>query len=173
MPVIDSRRKRAGQRNTGESGEAGSASLFEEGRVRSTPAKGKSRTNPNKLTAAQLRELEAQKEREAVQQWKRVQELWPRMLAGEDEALREWLIEAEKLIESFRETRALFLTSRVSRLMPMLTGRLTHGQHRGFRGMFPRSSRKQTKEANEDNMASRLQLELGNIRLSLLARSCH
>ena len=34
-------------------------------------------------------------------------------------------------------------------------------QHRGFRGMFPRSSRKQTAEANEDNMASRLQLELG------------
>ncbi len=67
------------------------------------------------------------------------------MLANEAEATREWLVEAEKLVESFRETRALFLTSR----------------HRGFRGMFPRSSRKQTTEASEDSMASRLQLELG------------
>lgn len=36
------------------------------------------------------------------------------MLAGEEEAEREWLMEAEKLVESFRETRPLFLTSRVS-----------------------------------------------------------
>ncbi len=35
------------------------------------------------------------------------------MLANEEEAVREWLVEAEKLVESFRETRALFLTSRV------------------------------------------------------------
>lgn len=35
-------------------------------------------------------------------------------------------------------------------------------QHVGFRGMFPRSRRrKQSDEANEDSMASRLQLELG------------
>ena len=57
--------------------------------------------------------LEAQKEREASQSWHRVQDLWPRMLANDDEAVREWLVEAEKLVESFRETRALFLTSRV------------------------------------------------------------
>ena len=50
----------------------------------------------------------------AAQGWHRVQDLWPRMLADEAEAVREWLVEAEKLVESFRETRALFLTSRVS-----------------------------------------------------------
>lgn len=117
--VIDSRRKPRAQRNAPESGESGSASLFVEGKARGTPVKGKAKANPNKLTHAQLRELEAQKEREAVQQWRRVQELWPRMLAGEDEAIREWLIEAEKLVESFRETRALFVTSRVRGTMPL------------------------------------------------------
>lgn len=90
-----------------------SSSLFEEGKVKGGKGKG-STTKPNKLTFAQLRELEAQKEREAAQGWHRVQELWPRMLANEEDAVREWLVEAEKLVESFRETRALFLTSRVS-----------------------------------------------------------
>ena len=41
------------------------------------------------------------------------------MLANDDEAVREWLVEAEKLVESFRETRALFLTSRV-RVPPVI-----------------------------------------------------
>lgn len=162
--VIGSRKKPRGQRSTAESAEPGSASLFEEGKARGTPAKGKSKpTNPNKLTPAQLRDLEVQKEREAAQQWKRVQELWPRMLAGEEEPLREWLIEAEKLVEAFRETRALFLTSRVRHVGSLRSIKVADGlsQHRGFRGMFPRSSRKQPSEANEDNMASRLQLELG------------
>ena len=45
--------------------------------------------------------------------------LWSGMLASmhEEEATqeeREWLIEAERLVETFRETRNLFLTSRVS-----------------------------------------------------------
>ncbi|KAH9893442.1 TPR-like protein [Cubamyces lactineus] len=154
MQVIESRKRRAAHREgttEGGAGETGSASLFEEGKVRGAKAKGTpAKANPNRLTIVQLRELEAQKEREAVQSWHRVQELWPQMLANEEAATREWLVEAEKLVESFRETRALFLTSR----------------HRGFRGMFPRSARKQTTEASEDNMASRLQLELGRDTLA-------
>ncbi|KAI0333808.1 TPR-like protein [Cubamyces sp. BRFM 1775] len=154
MQVIASRKRRAAHREgtaEGGSGETGSASLFEEGKVRGAKAKGTpAKANPNRLTIVQLRELEAQKEREAVQSWHRVQELWPQMLANEEAATREWLVEAEKLVESFRETRALFLTSR----------------HRGFRGMFPRSARKQTTEASEDSMASRLQLELGRDTLA-------
>ncbi|EIW58576.1 TPR-like protein [Trametes versicolor FP-101664 SS1] len=154
MQVIDSRKRRAAQRDgTVDSGggDPASASLFEEGKVRGAKAKGTpAKANPNKLTVTQLRELETQKEREGVQSWHRVQELYARMLAGEEEATREWLVEAEKLVESFRETRALFLTSR----------------HRGFRGMFPRSARKQTTEASEDSMASRLQLELGRDTLT-------
>lgn len=115
--MIDSRKRRAAQRDgTVDSGggDPASASLFEEGKVRGSKAKGTpAKSNPNKLTVTQLRELETQKEREGVQSWHRVQELYARMLAGEEEATREWLVEAEKLVESFRETRALFLTSRV------------------------------------------------------------
>ncbi|RDX56401.1 TPR-like protein [Lentinus brumalis] len=152
LQVVDSRKRRNAPRDgAADGGEAGSASLFEEGKARTQKGKGSSaKSNPNKLTPAQLRELEAQKEREASQSWRRVQDLWPKMLANEEEAVREWLVEAEKLVESFRETRALFLTSR----------------HRGFRGMFPRSTRKQTSEATEDSMASRLQLELGRDALA-------
>lgn len=115
MLVIDSRKRRTAQREgTSEAGEPGSSSLFEEGKIRGGKGKAASaKSNPNKLSAPQLRALEAQKEREAAQGWHRVQELWPRMLADEDEAVREWLVEAEKLVEAFRETRALFLTSRV------------------------------------------------------------
>lgn len=57
------------------------------------------------------------------------------------------MVEAEKLVDMFRETRNLFLTSR----------------NNPFRGMFPRSHRKKQKvetEADEDRMASRLQLDL-------------
>ena len=43
-----------------------------------------------------------------------MKDLWGRMLAGDEEADREWMHEAEMLVEQFRETRALFLTSRVS-----------------------------------------------------------
>ncbi len=124
--MIDSRKRRAAQRDgTVDSGggDPGSASLFEEGKVRGSKAKGTpAKSNPNKLTVTQLRELEAQKEREGVQSWYRVQELYARMLAGEEEATREWLVEAEKLVESFRETRALFLTSRVRNIVYDIEG---------------------------------------------------
>ncbi|KAI0738457.1 TPR-like protein [Daedaleopsis nitida] len=145
LEVISTRKRRNAQRDAeNDAGEKPSASLFEEGKVRT--GKGKtSKANANRLSKAQLIELESQKEREAVQGWHRVQDLWPRMLANEDAAVREWLFEAEKLVESFRETRALFLTTR----------------QQGFKGMFSRSSRQRLSEANEDNMASRLQLEIG------------
>lgn len=53
--------------------------------------------------------------------YKRVSELWGRMIKGaggsqeeeDQEAVREWMVEAEKMVETFRETRNLFLTSRV------------------------------------------------------------
>ena len=109
---MDSRRRRPRQGNAEEDvEEANKTSLFEE----KARAKGKSASvKANKLNVAQLKELEAQKEKEVAQGFRRVQELWPRMLSGDEEAEREWLVEAEKLIESFRETRNLFQTSRVS-----------------------------------------------------------
>ena len=60
-----------------------------------------------------MTELEAKKEQEAVMSYGRLKALWARMLKGEEDAEREWMHKAEDLVESFRETRALFLTSRV------------------------------------------------------------
>ncbi|EPS96052.1 hypothetical protein FOMPIDRAFT_1151328 [Fomitopsis schrenkii] len=151
--VMDSRRRRPRQGNVEDGTEdTNMTSLFEE----KARAKGKSTSmKANKLNVAQLKELEAQKEKEVAQGFRRVQELWQRMLSGDEEAEREWLVEAEKLVESFRETRNLFQTSR----------------HQGFRGMFPRSSRKQTAEASEESMASRLQLELGRDTIARKAKA--
>lgn len=67
-----------------------------------------------KLSVTQLKELEMKKEQEAALSYGRVKGLWARMLAGEETANKEWMHEAESLVESFRETRALFLTTRVS-----------------------------------------------------------
>jgi general transcription factor 3C polypeptide 3 (transcription factor C subunit 4) len=91
-----------------------SASLFEEkskGKGKAPASKSQHRLNP-----AQLRELEAQKEQEVLRGYRRVSELWPLILSQGDkqeEAEREWLVEAEKLVDTFRETRNLFLTTRV------------------------------------------------------------
>ena len=78
---------------------------------KATP-KSKARVQ-NRLTHAQLRALEVQKEKEVVKGYRRLKEIWSGMLAGEKDSEREWLVEAEKLIDMFRETRNLFVTSRV------------------------------------------------------------
>ncbi|KAI0945905.1 hypothetical protein AcV7_010019 [Taiwanofungus camphoratus] len=155
LQVIASRRRRHRQDTSDDmSEEPATTTLFEE---KARPkGKDSSAKPPNRLTVTQLRDLEAQKEREVIQGFHRIRQLWPRILAGGDaDAEREWLVEAEKLVESFRETRNLFLTTR----------------HQGFRGMFPRSSRKQTTEASEESMASRLQLELGHDSMVRTART--
>ncbi|KAI0072549.1 TPR-like protein [Panus rudis PR-1116 ss-1] len=145
--VIDSRRRK-GHRQDGDDGSQDpSASLFNEKSRGKKPAKAR----PPKLSAAQMVEMEAAKEREVSQAYHRIKDLWPRMLGGEEGAVREWLFEADKLVEMYRVTRALFLTTKPG----------------GFRGMFPskRANRQRT-EANEDDMASRLQLELGRDALA-------
>jgi len=141
--VIDSRKRRPGGRQEldGQENDPTRASLFEE-KVRT--GKGKS-GKQQKLSMAELRQAESNIEKEVTQWYHRVTELWAGMLAGQEDATREWLMEAEKLVEMFRHTRPLFLTSR----------------HQGFRGMFPRSVKRKTTEASEESMAVRLQLELG------------
>ena len=57
--------------------------------------------------------------------YRRVQDLWPAMMRpdgaeGQELAEREWLLEAEKMIEAFRETRNLFLTVRVRHTCTLL-----------------------------------------------------
>ena len=156
--VIDSRKKRpkdatAQNQNQGNQPpeDPSNTSLFEEkssifgasggsgtgGKFKSSLSGGAS-FKPVTLTHAQLRELEAAKERE-VRGYKRVCELWGRMINGvsgsgeedkDQEAVREWMVEAEKMVETFRETRDLFLTSRVGAsvfLSVLLLGRLMMG----------------------------------------------
>lgn len=112
--VIDSRKRRTNQPEAtptpGTVPQPQGASLFEEkSRTKSkTPAPGKSR-----LSLAELKALEEQREREVILGYTRAEDLWPRMLHGDAEAGREWMIEAEKLVEMFRETRNLFVTTRV------------------------------------------------------------
>ena len=110
--MIDSRKKR-GKSNavnqTEDTVNPSNTSLFSEDKA--TP-KSKAKVQ-NRLTHAQLRELEVQKEKEVMKGYRRLKEIWSGMLAGEKDSEREWLLEAEKLIDMFRETRNLFVTSRV------------------------------------------------------------
>lgn len=85
------------------------ASLFEE--KSRTKVKG-SAPGKSRLSLAELKALEEEREREVISGYKRIEELWPRML-HEGTVEREWMIEAEKLVEMFRETRNLFVTTRV------------------------------------------------------------
>lgn len=122
--VIDSRGKSKAAKehsDTSQAREQMHASLFEEtsrGKTKSSSRKSR------KLTPAQLRELEEQKEKEVLRGYRRVEELWTRLLDGNDpsqvEVEREWMFEAEKLVDMFRETRMLFLTSRVCHLFGTL-----------------------------------------------------
>lgn len=115
--MIDSRKKRPKESNSqAEGSNNASTSLFEEKASAKSKAALRAQT---RLTHAQLRELEAQKEKEVVKGYRRVQELWPSMLAGDVEAEREWLVESEKMVEAFRETRNLFLTTRVRFCAPI------------------------------------------------------
>lgn len=117
-PVIDSRKKRkVGQQGpaeaTPEPGTSQTTSLFVE--EKTTRSKAAAARAHNRLTAAQLKELEAEKEKEVAKGFKRLKELWPLLYKPDEvDAEREWTVEAEKLVDMFRETRNLFLTSRVS-----------------------------------------------------------
>lgn len=112
--MIDARGKR-GTRH-GKQGTAANhpnvqgASLFEE-TPSSRPVKGHKSSKSSRPVA---RELEVEKEKEVLKGYQRVMDLTPAMKTGDEVAVKEWLLEAEKLIENFRETRRLFLSTRVS-----------------------------------------------------------
>lgn len=117
LSVIDSRRRNPSGRSTSDANpDEPASSLIPEkgrGRTKSTLASAK------KLTQDQLRELEHEREREVLRGYRRATELWLRVLEdgevrGQAEAEREWLFEVDKLVETFRETRRLFTTSKVS-----------------------------------------------------------
>ncbi|KAF8153752.1 hypothetical protein B0H34DRAFT_65394 [Crassisporium funariophilum] len=153
--VIDSRKKRGKANNFNHVEDAANpnnTSLFSEEKS-TQKSKAANVRAQNRLTQAQLRELEVQKEKEVVKGYRKLKELWPGLLAEDIDAEREWLVEAEKLVDMFRETRNLFLTSRSN----------------PFRGMFPRNRKRKQAETEEDEerMASRLQLDM---ELDSLAR---
>jgi len=119
--VIDSRKRRPKDTvASANPADSPSSSLFEE-----STAKRKSKVSrTGRLTLPQLHELERKKEVEVKRGFKLLCEFWPRMLLprgddGQELAEREWLLEAEKLVDMFRETRNLFRTSRVSFLTPL------------------------------------------------------
>lgn len=173
--VIDSRKKikqqdavqtdRPTATSTTPHGVAGSLfseNAFQTRAKRNPPAK--------RLTAAELRQLEAEKEAEIVGGWKRLLELWPAVRSRRkgrlDQAGRDWMVQAGKMADTFRETRLLFTQGKVSTRglqysLCMLLNRLQPV----FMGMMPRRNRKPKKqkevEEEEDRMASRLHLDLG------------
>lgn len=86
------------------------ASLFEE-----TPSSRSTKGHKSSKSSRPVaRELEVEKEKEVLKGYQRVMDLTPSMRIGDEVAVKEWLLEAEKLIENFRETRRLFLSTRVS-----------------------------------------------------------
>ncbi|KAF8824593.1 hypothetical protein HHX47_DHR8000441 [Lentinula edodes] len=177
VTVIDARKRRNKDpsQDSNPTTSNPSTSLFAEKNVKSTSSRP---TNQNRLTQAQLKELEAEKEKDALRSYNRVKEIWDGMIkeretrekeletgiqaaknlmehqrangaAAEGPVEREWMLEAEKLVDTFRETRNLFTAAR----------------HNPFRGMFPKRRMRKTKdisdlEADEDRMASRLQLDI-------------
>ncbi|KAH7882558.1 hypothetical protein F5I97DRAFT_1906074 [Phlebopus sp. FC_14] len=143
--VIDARKRRPVQAETTAEMVTTShkgASLFEE--KAQARQKGKAAVKQGRLTLAELKALEEEHEKDVLLGYKRIEELWPRILGEgcDEQAEREWMLEAEKLVEMFRETRNLFLTTK----------------NYDFRGMFPRRQRQRRNEADEDRMASRLEL---------------
>ncbi|KAJ6511189.1 TPR-like protein [Mycena sanguinolenta] len=154
--VIDSRKRRPKEdaSSTAVPDPAASAALpliqDVKPRVKAPAKKSKS---TNRLSNAELREMEAQKEKEAVEGYRRLKQLWPRMLEGEVQPLREWMLDAEKLIEAFRETRRLFNTSR------------------SYQGMFPRRRTGKLGKGEEDKILCRLQLELAHDTTARKTRS--
>ena len=120
--VIDARGKKNARNN--KQGAATShlslqgASLFEE-----TPS---SRSNKgyksSRSSRPVARELEVEKEKEVLRGYQRVKDLTLAMKAGNEVAVKEWVLEAEKLIETFRETRRLFLSTRVRSFASMSRG---------------------------------------------------
>ncbi|KAF7361060.1 TPR-like protein [Mycena sanguinolenta] len=154
--VIDSRKRRPKEDSSStvapDRAAGGVLPLIQDVKPRIKAPARKSKST-NRLSNTELREMEAQKEKEAVEGYRRLKQLWPRMLEGEVQPLREWMLDAEKLTEAFRETRRLFNTSR------------------SYQGMFPRRRTGKLGKSDEDKILCRLQLELAHDTTARKTRS--
>ena len=143
--VIDARKRRPGQTEGtappgGPSTSQAGASLFDEKSY--ARSRGRAATKSGRLTVADLKALEEQRETEVLLGYKRIEELWPNILSAEleDEVVREWMLEAEKLVEMFRETRNLFLTSRVRVASLCVTLFTDYSEAQRFPGYVPQTT---------------------------------
>ncbi|KAJ7263136.1 hypothetical protein B0H12DRAFT_1103519 [Mycena haematopus] len=152
--VIDSRKRRPKEERSNtiaDRAASGVLPLIQDVKPRiNAPASKKS---TNRLSNAELREMEAKKEKEVMDGYQRLKQLWPRMLEGEGEPRREWVLNAEKLIEAFRETRRLFTTSRC------------------YKGIFQSRITGRLEEGEEDKILCRLQFELAHDTTARKTRS--
>jgi len=85
-----------------------SESLFQE-----KAARGKAKKTKRGMTLAQLQELELEHEASTKRGFESLKKLAPDMKRGKPEAEAAWLLEAETLVESFREVKPLFPSTRV------------------------------------------------------------
>ncbi|KAJ7749292.1 TPR-like protein [Mycena maculata] len=119
------------------------ASLFIETKE---PNNTTSRNRRPQISLATLKEVEAKMENKTLMDYKRVTELWPKISIAEiDASESEWLLCARRMIEGFCEAKQLFTSADY------------------YRGMFPARKRAHSeyREADEDRMAARLELEIG------------
>ncbi|KAJ7116658.1 hypothetical protein C8R44DRAFT_212104 [Mycena epipterygia] len=153
--VIDSRRRRGKDSNASLGKEpTPTVPPIIQDKVVKPRVRAPSKISQNRLSNAELREMEAQKEKEVVDGYRRLKQLWSRMLEGDGEPRQAWLLEAEKLTDTFRETRRLFSTSRT------------------FRGMFPiRRTGPKIEEGEEDRILCRLQFDLAHDTTARKTRS--
>ncbi|KAL5520201.1 hypothetical protein ACEPAG_9414 [Sanghuangporus baumii] len=139
--VINSRRRRIGGTKDGDAQDDGeeiaATSLFAE-RKRGRAKQSKPRTP---MSRQHLIELEREKDRVAAGCYEQLLQLQDSMRHGDTNAENEWLLNAEKLIEMFRETRSLFVTRSA----------------KPFRGTI---STRHKKKDDEEEMASRLEMEI-------------
>lgn len=87
-----------------------SQSLFDERAA--SPKKAAKPTAP-RLSAAEVKALEQERQAKIDASYEMCKRLHDKMMDRDYEAESEWLIEAEKLVEHFRETRQLFITAKV------------------------------------------------------------
>ena len=83
-----------------------------------TPSTRSTKGNkPSEPSCPAAHESEVKKEKEVLKGYQGVVDPTPAINTGNEVPVKECLFETEKLIETFRETRRLFLSTRVSDLL--------------------------------------------------------
>lgn len=114
--VIDSRKYRKDKISDPAAGQAEqaqqpSSSLFVEDKSTDKSTAKTTKSGRPRMSVEALMELEAKLEQDTLKSYRRLAELYPKISKEEvNDFERDWLLQAEKMIESFRECRQLFTT---------------------------------------------------------------